>query len=34
MKRLDDIFENPEQIHSWKGEEKDREYLKFTSTAV
>jgi pyruvate dehydrogenase E2 component (dihydrolipoamide acetyltransferase) len=34
MKRLDDIFYNPEQIHSWKGEEKNRKYHEFTITAV
>lgn len=34
MKRLDEIFENPEQIHSWKGEEKNEKYREFTVTAV
>ena len=34
MKRLDDIFENPEQIHSWKGEEKNQQYREFINTAV
>ncbi len=34
IKRLDDIFYNPEQIHSWKGEEKNSKYHDFTITAV
>ncbi len=34
MKRLDDIFANPHQIHSWKGEEKSKQYHSFTITAV
>lgn len=34
IKRLDDIFANPRQIHSWKGTEKNDKYLRFTSTAV
>ncbi len=34
IKRLDDIFANPSQIHSWKGEEKDKKYREFTGKAV
>ena len=34
MKRLDEIFANPEQIHTWKGEEKNNKYQEFTITAV
>lgn len=34
MKRLDEIFENPEQIHTWKGKEKNEKYREFTVTAV
>ena len=34
MKRLDDIFANPEQIHNWKGEKKNNKYHEFTITAV
>ena len=34
IKRLDDIFANPRQIHFWKGTEKNDKYLRFTSTAV
>lgn len=34
IKRLDDIFANPEQIHNWKGAEKDSRYNEFKVTAV
>ena len=34
MKRLDDIFANPEQIHTWKGKDKNNKYREFTITAV
>ena len=34
IKRLDDIFANPEQIHSWKGKEKNNKYHEFVVTAV
>ena len=34
IKRLDDIFANPSQIHSWKGAEKDKKYREFTEKAV
>ncbi len=34
IKRLDNIFENPEQIHNWKGAEKDSRFSEFKVTAV
>ena len=34
IKRLDEIFANPAQIHSWKGEEKNEKYREFKSKAV
>ena len=34
LKRLDNIFYYPEQIHSWKGGEKDKKHREFTVTAI
>lgn len=34
IKRLDNIFDHPEQIHSWKGAEKDKKHREFTVTAI
>lgn len=34
IKRLDNIFANPAQIHNWKGTEKNEKYNKFVYTAV
>lgn len=34
IKRLDNIFENPQQIHNWKGEKKNTKYNEFITTAV
>ncbi|MCH5191027.1 MAG: 2-oxo acid dehydrogenase subunit E2 [Oscillospiraceae bacterium] len=34
LKRLDNIFDYPQQIHSWKGTEKDKKHREFTVTAI
>lgn len=34
IKRLDNIFENSQQIHNWKGEKKNAKYNEFITTAV
>ncbi len=34
LKRLDSIFENPNEIHSWKGTAKNSKYREFTISAV
>ncbi len=34
IKRLDNIFANPKEIHTWKGSEKNQKYNTFTVKAV